>query len=160
MSCGGGSISSVTRRSYGYFFDTTEQTASLVNTPYSIMLNTTDLSNGIYITSGSRITFLNTGIYDLQFSAQLSQKSGGTQVADIWLSYTGSNVPNTNTAITVQGTAAKAVAAWDFMFEVKNPYDYVELKWSTPDVGLVLQYATTGSIHPAVPSLIVSVIQI
>lgn len=159
MSCGG-SISSVTRRSYGYFFDTTEQTASLINTAYSMRLNTTEFSNGVYLVSGSQITFLNTGIYDLQFSAQLNQKSGGTQVADIWLAYTGSNLPYTNTAVTVQGTAAKAVASWDFMFEVKNPYDYVELKWSTTDVGLVLHYQTTGSIHPAVPSLIVSVIQI
>lgn len=163
MSCagGGGAITSVFRRSYGAFCDTTVQTASLPNTAYSMKLNTTDLSNGVYITSGSQITFLNTGIYDLQFSAQLGEKSGGgAETADIWLTYTGSNVPNTNTKATVQGTSPKVVAAWNFMFEVLKPYDYVELKWSVDNTNLQLSSSVSNSIHPAIPSLIVTVTQI
>lgn len=164
MSCagGGGLITGVFRSCYGAFCDTTEQTASLANTAYSMRLNTTELSNQIYIVSGSQITFLNTGIYDLQFSAQFINNVASAKFADIWLTYTGSNVPNTNTQVLLAGSPAKAVAAWDFMFKVEKPYDYVELKWSTEDTGVKIHYATTGSnpTRPAIPSLIVTVMQI
>lgn len=163
MSCGGGgSISSVTRRSYGSFVNTTNQTASLANTAYSLELNKTELSNQISVVSGSRITFLNTGIYDLQFSAQLNKASGSPANIDIWLAYTGSNVDDTNTRVTVAGSQAKAVAAWDFMFEVLNPNDYVELKWSVTNADVYIYSETTGSTptRPALPSLIVTVFQI
>jgi hypothetical protein len=161
MSCSGG-INTVSHKSYGSFYDTTQQTASNTTTAYSMKLNTTDLSDGVTIVSSSRITFANAGIYDLQFSAQINKDSGNKTDINIWLAYTGSNVPNTNTKVTVNGSSAKLVAAWDFMFNILNPNDYVELKWSTNDVDASLFYQTTQSspARPAIPSLIVTVMQI
>lgn len=164
MSCagGGGALTSVSRRSYGAFYDTTEQTASSTTAAYSMQLNTTDLSDGISIVSGSRITFANVGIYDLQFSAQLNKDTGSPANIDIWLAYTGSNVPNTNTRVTVNGSQAKSVAAWDFMFQVANPNDYVELKWRVDNVDVTIHnYPTQSSPdRPAIPSVILTVMQI
>lgn len=164
MSCagGGGAITSVSRRSYGAFHDNTEQTASSITASYSMKFNNTDLSDGITIVSGSRITFANVGVYDLQFSAQLNKASGNPANIDIWLAYTGSNVPNTNGRVEVDGSQAKSIAAWDYMFYVSNPNDYVELKWHVENIDITLHQIGTSSnpARPAVPSVIVTVMQI
>lgn len=149
---------------YASFSDNRTQSAS-INTATSILFNTNDLNNhGISITSGSRITFDYNGVYNIQFSAQLERIAGsGTVVTSLWLAYTGSNVPNTNTDVVLDGNAGSAatVAAWNFVIPAKAS-DWVELKWSTPDANIVL-FATgsrTSPTRPATPSIIATVTQV
>ena len=64
---------------YGAFQDNTTQTAVSANTAYAVKLNTTDLTNGVSVVNDgsgnpTRITLANTGIYNIQFSLQLSKK--------------------------------------------------------------------------------------
>jgi hypothetical protein len=100
---------------YGQFSDTTTQSGS-ANTAYSMKLNTTDFAHEVTIANGTRITPANTGIYNLQFSAQMENTANSTIDFDIWLAYTGSNVANSNTNITltkVAGSLGRSVAAWN-----------------------------------------------
>jgi len=148
---------------YGQFSDTTIQSGS-ANTAYAMKLNTTDFAHNVLIESGSRIKVLNTGIYNLQFSSQLSNTANTNIAFDIWLAYTGSNVANSNTQTDVNksaGQLGRTVAAWNFMLPIKAN-DYVELMWSSN--------ATTGQLHsqgtqtipdrPAIPSVIATLTQI
>jgi hypothetical protein len=116
---------------YGQFSDTTTQSGS-ANTAYAKKLNTIDFAHEVSVVSGSRITVANTGIYNLQFSSQLENTTNSNITFDIWLAYTGSNYPNTNTQIDVTkvtGGLGRQVAAWNFMLPIKAN-DYVELMWS------------------------------
>jgi hypothetical protein len=58
---------------YGAWQDNVTQTAAAINTGYAMIFRTIDLSNGVtVVTNGTnitRITFANTGIYNLQFSS-------------------------------------------------------------------------------------------
>jgi len=149
---------------YGGFSDTTTQSGS-ANTAYSIKFNTTDLASGFSIVSGSRITAQYTGVYNLQFSAQLDNQSNTNEVVDIWVAITGSNVPNSNTTVSINkaqaGNFGKLVAAWNFMIPL-SASQYVELKWNTHGGNIIL--LATGSAsnptRPATPSVIATITQV
>ena len=60
------------RARYGSFYDTTTQTATVINTATAITFNTTDLSNGVFIGSpASRIVVDSEGIYNFDTSFHL-----------------------------------------------------------------------------------------
>lgn len=148
---------------YGQFSDTTTQSGS-ANTVYSMKLNTTDFATGFSIVSGSRITAQNTGIYNLQFSAQLENTANTNTTIDIWLSYTGSNVANSAGSIDINkvaGQLGRNIAAWNYLVPM-TANDYVELKWSSnASTTQILAASTqTNPTRPAIPSVIATMTQI
>ena len=149
------------RGNCGIFYDTTNQAslgADLVNT---VSYNTTEKSIGVSIVNGTRITFAQTGTYNIQFSLQLSKTDAGTDLVDVWLAKNGANVADTNTMIEVRDNNGKNVAAWNFMFDAVAG-DYYELKWSSPDHEMSILYraAQTTPTRPATPSVIMTVQQV
>lgn len=149
------------RRNYGDFYDTTTQSGS-ANTAYAMKLNSTNVSKNISIVSGSRITPTTDGIYNIQFSTQLTNTANTNIHFDIWLNYTGSNVPYSDTQIDVNKTAGalgRVVAAWNLVKEIKAN-DYVELMWSCSDATGQLYATGSNSIHPGIPSVITTITQI
>lgn len=157
--------SAITGTPYGSFYDTTIQSATLPNTAYAMKLNSSDspYTSGVVITNNAqgnptRILVKQTGIYNLQFSAQLQRSSGtNSQVVDIWLrknDNTG-DLANTNTHVEMQGTLNYLVTAWNFFVSL-NANDFVELMWATTSTTIQLYYDAPSSPHPATPSLIVT----
>lgn len=147
----------VPQRRYGSFYDTTTQTASLTNTAYGIKYNTTDLSMGVTIGSPtSRVYVDRAGIYDIQFSAQLDNTSGGDHLTWIWLRVNGTDVPYSASELRIKGNDAELVAAWNFLYNFKDG-DYFELMWAVDDTGV--QIKTVGAVAPvpAIPSVILTV---
>lgn len=145
---------------YGAFSDTSTQVAASIDTAYAMTFTTTDSSNGVSIGSpSSRLVVDNQGVYNVQFSAQLDKTSGGAGNIYIWLRKNGSNVANTATTIAVQGTAARTVAAWNFIIELE-PTNYVELMWATDDTSVRILAASSTSVWPAIPSVIATVTQV
>lgn len=145
---------------YGAFSDTTTQTIVSINTAYAMTFDTTDASNGISIGSPtSRLVVDEQGVYNVQFSAQLDKASGGAADVYIWLRKNGTNVPNTSTTLTLQGTAARQVAAWNFVIQL-DPTNYVELMWAADDADVTILAASATSVWPAIPSIICTVTQV
>jgi hypothetical protein len=145
---------------YGAFSDTTTQTAASINVAYGMVFNTTDSSNGVAIGSPtSRLVANFQGVYNVQFSAQLDKSSGSAANIYIWLRKNGTNVPNTTTVVTLQGSSAKAVAAWNYIIQL-DPTQYVELMWATDDTDVKILAATATSVWPATPSVIATVTQV
>ena len=152
---------------YGAFQDNTIQTATTINTPYAMKFGITDLSNGITIVSDgsnlTRITIANTGIYNIQFSAQFDRTNSGTDAVDIWLRKNGVDVPGSGGRIILTGGAAasETLAAWNYVLDIVAG-DYYQLMWSTPDTHVRLLYEAAQTIpfvHPIIPSTILTVTQ-
>jgi hypothetical protein len=145
---------------YGSFSDTTLQVAASINTAYGMTFNTTDSSNGVSIGSPtSRLVANFQGVYNVQFSAQLDKTSGGVGNIYIWLRKNGTNVPNTSTTVAIQGSAARTVAAWNFITQLE-PTEYVELMWATDDTSVRILAASATSVWPAIPSVIATLTQV
>jgi hypothetical protein len=148
---------------YGAFQDSTDQTAANTTTAYSVTFNTTDYSNGVYLSNSSRINVRNYGIYNLQFSIQFKNTTNDSQDVDIWFSKNGTNIDNSNSRFSLparksSGDPSHLIAALNFFAELQAG-DYVELKWRVSDTGVSIeQYGTsTSPTRPTIPSAIFTV---
>lgn len=142
---------------YGSFYDTTDQTAAAINTAYAMTFNTTDLSQGVYLgTPTSRVYVDRPNVYNVQFSAQVINTSGGANRAWIWLRKNGTDVPESSGAVRIQGNNTEAIAAWNYILQM-NAGDYIELMWEVDDLGVSLHADPATAIHPAIPSIILTV---
>jgi hypothetical protein len=145
------------RLRYGSFYDTTDQTAAVINTAYAMTFNTTDISNGVYIGSPTSRVYVDTiNLYNIQFSAQLVNTAGGAHNVWIWLRKNGTDVANSATTLRLQGNNAELVAAWNFLLSL-NSGDYFELMWEVSDTAVSLFSDPATAVHPAIPSIILTV---
>jgi hypothetical protein len=148
---------------YGSFYDTTTQTISSTASAYAMTFNTTDISNGISIVSGSQILFYNAGIYNIQFSAQLQRSNSGTDTVEIWPGISGSYIPWSNGLVTMTGAANAnpLIAAWNYFINV-NAGQYVSLYWRASDthISLASSASSTAPNRPAIPSIILTAVQV
>jgi hypothetical protein len=142
---------------YGSFYDTTTQTAAVINTAYGITFNTTDLSYGVTVGSPtSRIYIDQPNVYNVQFSAQVDKTAGGVGLVWIWLRKNGVNVPDSSGQIRIQGNNAELVVGWNYIIEL-NSGDYIELMWEVDDTSVILLADPASAVHPSVPSIILTV---
>jgi hypothetical protein len=150
---------------WGSFWSTQTQSAANTTTAYALTLNNTDSnSSGVNIVDNSKITFAYAGVYDVQFSAQLDRiTSSGLDTVDIWFRKNGTDVADSNTVVTVSGSAAEAktVAAWNYVLNV-NAGDYIQLMFRTSDVRTLFPASAAGTnpTRPAVPSVILTATQV
>ena len=122
--------------------------------------NNTDLSNGVSIVSNSQITLASAGKYNIQFSAQFHHIGGGGsgETVNIWLAKNGSAVADSNTKLTITSSTKYSVAAWNFFVDA-SAGNYFEIIWSTDNANIVIEHEPAG-VHPAIPSVILTVNQI
>lgn len=159
------SISAAVQLPYLSAHSAVQQTATLANTGYAMKFQSVDISNNIsVIIDGSgnptRITPAESGVYNIQFSAQIQRTTGGASATiDIWFRQGGVDIPNSNTSVNIQANAGYLVAAWNFFtyIDVDAANPYVEIMWATTDTDVSLQQAASSAVHPATPSIIVTV---
>ena len=145
---------------YGAFQDNTTQTAAVIDTPYAVKLATTDYSNSVVVqndASGNptKIVVDETGIYNLAFSLQLQKTTATAKNVWIWPRVNGTDVPDSATKVTLQGSSAAAVAAWNFFLGL-TAGDYVQLMWATNDTGVSILHETATAFCPGIPSAILT----
>ena len=152
---------------YGAFQDSTDQSATTTSSEFLATYNTTDYSNGIYLSNSSRVNVRNYGIYAIQYSIQFKNTTNDGQDIDIWFKKNGTNIAASNTKFNIQarksaGSDSYVVAVSTFMFELQAG-DYVELAYRVSNTGVSIEYlpavsasGTTPAI-PATPSIILTV---
>ena len=150
-------------RQYIEAYSTVDQTNPTANAENLMIFGTTGISNGISIvtngTALTRITMSNAGLYNIQFSAQLSQTSGGSANSFIWLKKNGANVDNTAGDTRVAGNGDRIMAAWNYVVSAAAG-DYYELAWAATDTSVILDYIAASAPVPAVPSVILTVVPV
>jgi hypothetical protein len=145
------------RARYGSFYDTTTQTATVINTAKAITFNSTDLSNGVFIGSPtSRIIVDSEGIYNFDTSFQLDKTSGGTAEFYFWFRLNGTDVPDSASQIRIQGNNGEIFSSLNYFFDLKAN-DYVELMFSVSDLSVELLSVVATPPVPAIPSIILTV---
>ena len=145
---------------YGAFQDSTDQTAASTTTAYPMTFNTTDFSNGVYLSNSSRLNVRNAGIYNVQFSVQLENQDSAQHDVDIWFRKNGTNITASNSKFTVP--ARKSASIFGHVIGAINYFvelaanDYIEIVWRTEstDVSLEQTPAESSPTRPATPSVI------
>lgn len=138
----------------GFTNTTTANQEKLV--PFSV---TTDAYNTkIGGTSSSRIYVAETGVYNVQFSAQCDVSTGANTSFYFWLKQNGDAIPATTGKVVVAGPNAETMAAWNYIVVLQEG-DYIELAWSSADVHAVLlaESNLTNPVRPDLPAVILTV---
>ena len=156
---------------YGAFQDNVTQTAVASNVGYAMIFRTIDVTpNGIsVVTNGTnltRITFANTGIYNLQFSSQFQNVDNAEHDVTIWLRLNGTDVAGSSGFVQVPkrksagaGNEGHVVVSWNYVLSVVAG-QYYELMWSTTNhTNVTMEFYAGGSPPPSSASVILTVTQ-
>jgi hypothetical protein len=143
---------------YGAFSSNEDQTTT-ANTATLMTLNTTDFSNDVSISS-SKITVVNPGIYNLQFSVQLENTDNASQDVFIWLKQNGVDIVGSTGKVGMParkspGDPFHSIFGWNYFVSMAAG-DYIEIYWSTTNVNVTIQfYPASGSpTKPATQSVV------
>jgi hypothetical protein len=153
---------------YGAFSSQVVQSVAAINTPTRVSFSNTDYANNVYYTAGDGFHVGQDGVYNIQFSAQLTNADVQAHDAAIWLRQgagTGAavDVPYTNSVTTVPsvhgGQPGHHVIAANFFVQLAAN-DFVEFWWSTNSTQVTLDALpaiTTPFVAPGAPSIVATV---
>lgn len=120
-------------------------------------LDRTVSAHSTYVgTPNSRVYVTETGVYNIQFSAQLDKSGGSASSVFIWLAVNGSSVPFTSTKIVIDGPNSEIVPAWNFVVQLSDG-DYFEILWYSTDTNVILSEEPATANYPEIPSVILTV---
>ena len=155
---------------YGAWQDVTTQSAAADNVGYAMKFGTIDYENQVRIVSDgtnlTRITFDNTGIYNLNFSVQIQNTDNAEHDVTVWIRKNGIDVPGSAGYITVPkrrstgaGLEGHTVAGWNYLLSVVAG-EYYQIVWSTTNhTNVTLQFYAAGSPPPSTASTLAIVTQ-
>jgi hypothetical protein len=145
------------KKRYGALIQVSTLALTSANVASAVTFTTIDPAYGVSIGSpASRVVVADTGVYDIQFSAQVDNTSGGDQQVWIWPRVNGVNVPNSASTLRIKGNDAETVASWNFLLSL-TAGQYVELMWTADSTNVVLLAASATSVYPAIPAVILTV---
>lgn len=140
------------------FYDSTTQTNPVASAVNIMRLSSTYTPLTSFSISGdtNKINVSETGIYNIQFSAQLDKTGGGASDVYIWLRINGVNVADSASKVVIDGPNAEMIPAWNWIVSL-NQGDYVQIAWQSSDTNVVLAAVAAAGNIPAIPSVIVTV---
>lgn len=145
---------------FGSFYDTTTQTAAVINTAYEVTFNTTVTSFAINRgTPSSRIYVPDTSVYDVQFSLQVDKTSGGAGLIYVWPRIDGVDVPDSASRARIKDNNDETVLAWNFMLDMQGG-SYFELMWAVDSTSIQLLAEPATAFCPGIPSAILTVSEV
>jgi len=140
--------------------DDTDQAATTTTAANVMSFSTTDYSLGASLVSSTKLTAGYSGLYDIQFSAQLRNSTNDVQSVDIWFRKNGTNIANSNSVFGISqrkstGTDSQSIAALNIFVALQKD-DYVEIMWRPSDIGVTIEHFATQTTpdRPATPSII------
>ena len=147
---------------YGAFASTANQTVSAANTPTRVIFDTVDVANQIYYTSGDGIHLQQDGVYNVQFSLQITNDDTVIHDAYFWFRLNGEDISNSASFTSVVnkhgGVVGYGLLAANFFFTL-TAGDYIELWWATDSTQVTLATlpaTTTPLVKPESPSVVVT----
>jgi hypothetical protein len=152
--------------------DLNDQYAAANDTPTAIEFGVLDSGSGWTLNAPGSATASYAGIYKITYSLQLANNANAIHNATVWLRVNGIDVTNSATFFTVPARKSSGnpsyVCGYSEVTFPLNANDEIELYWATDQAadggateGIYLHHEpaqTTPYAHPAVPSVIGSIV--
>lgn len=145
---------------YGAFQSTQTQVCN-ANTATALTYNQVDFSYGVTVENNSRVHIANPGLYNAQFSVQLTNSGTAIDPVYIWLRQEGVDVIGSAGKIDVlskHGSNNGAILiGWNFYVQTTVPNEHFEFMWFTPDethitIPTLPEQAAVSGVSPYIPS--------
>lgn len=148
---------------YGAFYDNTTQTIASAFEEKVININSMSYSNGVSLLS-NQLLFAIGGTYNIQVSLQLTNYHNQDQEFYMWFAYNGAVISDSLSIVTVPSTHGGIPGHYILsmnLFQLVNPLDNVELRWTANDPGIRIETISPGfGTLPNAPSVIVTATQV
>ena len=144
---------------YGAYSSYQDQTLAAADTATLMTLDTDDGHSGVTLVNGTRLTVVNAGVYNFQWSGQFANTDTQEHDISIWIRINTVDVAGSTGVVGIPGRHGNAVdghivAGWNFILPFESG-DFLELVWSADDVHVSLQtYALAAA--PSTASLVVT----
>ena len=137
----------------------TDQTATSINTAYTLTFTQT-LAAGITAgTPASRLVVSEGGQFFVSFSAQIASSSASTLTFYFWFRINGVDVPHSTMENSLhRNNATLATSRSTILQLVAN--DYVELMWAVDSTSGTLQASAATAFAPANPAATLSIVRL
>lgn len=146
---------------FGSFYDINSHSTAGSTEEY-MQFGLSQGANGVSIVNNglgnpTQITVAQTGVYNIQFSAQLTKTGGTVADVNIYFKKNGVNVGASNTIVTLANNNHYIVAAWNIFIQL-NAGQYAEIVWYTTNANVQLT-SIPVAVPPVdtVPSVILTV---
>jgi hypothetical protein len=132
---------------------------------YTVSTSQTVASTTITGTTPTKITVVDAGIYNLQFSIQFVNANANVKDASVWLRQNGVDVPASNGESSIPAkhgaVDGRLIVAWNY-FLIAAAGDFFELMWYTDSSDISIQHidAQTSPTRPVTPSVILTVARV
>ena len=147
--------------SYGFFADFNNQSATTINTATAITWDTTAYSHNTSVdgTDASKIVFERSGVYRLNFSAEITSSSASTITFYFWPRINGVNIANSTMVTTLHNNGQKKIISRSGVFDV-NANDYLQSMFAVDSTNGSLSTTAATAFCPASPSVTLSVAEL
>lgn len=160
---------------YAQYFSFVSQSATTNNVGQAMAFETPDLNNGISVvtdgTALTKITFANTGKYNLQFSTQFQNTDNVHHDIYIWLRKNGttsaSDVVGTTGFVSIParkgagpGNEGHTIVSWNYLLDVVGG-DFYQIVWATNTIANVtIEFYASTINHPSTASTLFTITQL
>jgi hypothetical protein len=153
---------------YGQFQSQTDQTAAAIDAAYAVTYDASDFLDGVTLSSGSRLTVPDAGVYTVNYSIQFKNTTNGIQDIDIWLRKNGADIPDTNSRFSISarkgaGNPSHLIVTTPIMVELAAN-DYIQVMWHVTDTGVSIEHFPTvtysAGVTPAIPATPSAIVQV
>ena len=137
---------------YGDFYDTTTQTAAIVDTAYALTFDTSSLTAGVTLQTTSQILFEYEGIYSFHIYGHVNT-TGTTGAITMWAKKNGTNIADSGRRV---DASADLPIMFSGIMEIATG-DYLEIMWETTHLNARFESIAASGNYPAVPSVSVAI---
>lgn len=146
----------------GQIYARTTQSVSVINTPTRVVFDTAYSMNGMTFVTGDGIHVQVGGVFNVQFSVQLTNADSQIHDVDVWLRKNGVDFADSASVTSVPnshgGQPGYMVMAANFLIELAAG-DYIEFWWSSNSTQVQMNYLpaiTTPFTSPGAPAFVVT----
>lgn len=143
---------------FGSFTANTAQTVLGASVATPVRFDTTEMASGVSLLNVSSIQVSRTGNYRLLASPQFDTTSGGQQTVDFWLQKNASNVPRTNSKMTIQNNG-EVFTSVEFL-QFLSTGETVGVAFGSTDTGMRINNFGESAYAPSTPSMIFNINQL
>lgn len=147
---------------YGEFSRTTNLSAAVTNTAYAIVLDTTEIAEGVALQGSplDQIKVPQSGLYQFSVRYQLTSTNSSSKSARFWFRKNGTtDYANSTALMSVTGNGDYAAVTQSEFFSLAAN-DYIQLMWAVSDTALSLAAAAATGYAPAAAAVLLTVTQV
>lgn len=147
------------QKNYGSFFSNADQPIGNANVAANVTFSNTVASQQIVVVDNSKITFRETGFYQMTVDYQIVSTNASAKNVYFWHATNGNNTANTTRAITLTGNNEYKNVTISYNVSVPVANTYVQFRWASTSDAVSLSALAATAFSPTAPSVQLDIVQ-